>query len=643
MTLPGEQLKCDARWHWRDFAAAADLFLGTAAVILWQNAHLVVLWDLSYVLDTAARIAAGQTPYRDFPLAHAPLTFLIQAAVIRLAGRVFFHHVVYCALVGGLGTVLAWRILWHRLAGRMRGAWVVSLLLAVPLTVLGVYCILPHPFYDCDCVVSILFAVLLLQRLEREPENGTKRHRAAQLVCPFAAGAAAVGPLFFKQNIGLAFLAAVVAAVLLLLVGRLFQNRPSAEPGAGSPALLAVLAGAAMSLSVAGLLLHFTAGLGNYIHWTIGFAAQRRLPGLGLMIDVYREPALMWMLPCAAAGLILWRSRLVKAWWAGLVALGLLAAPFLWTLGSLLVYEDADERGDSLLALWPLLLILAAVLTLFNLRRGLTLRALLPAILLVTVNGTLMSQQLWGSTYAIWPPLVLLIAEMIVLLNLDDSSGVAREATRKAAERDVRRAETDEMHSSGAKALVNGEAFTARLKSCPATSRIHSAARYGQVVAWVVAVTLLVCGGFYTASEERLSYASIPDGPVIHATLPQLAGMATPGPYLPNFEELLGFSAANIPASDGLILIPGEDPFYFASGRVPRFPVLLFDPATDPYSPAELVQEARGRGIRWLIVKRELQIKEDPTPEREEVMKSLLRDFTLDRRLQGYDVYRRPY
>ena len=55
------------RWGLRDFIAAAGLFLATAGVILWQNAHVAVLFDLSYILNTATRIALGQMPYRDFP------------------------------------------------------------------------------------------------------------------------------------------------------------------------------------------------------------------------------------------------------------------------------------------------------------------------------------------------------------------------------------------------------------------------------------------------------------------------------------------------------------------------------------------------------------------------------------------------
>ena len=160
-------------------------------------------------------------------------------------------------------------------------------------------------------------------------------------------------------------------------------------------------------------------------------------------------------------------------------------------------------------------------------------------------------------------------------------------------------------------------------------------------MAAVVSVTLLVCGGFYTASEERLSYAQL-EGLIKHSTVPALKGMAVSGPYLPEFEELLRFADKEIPLSDGLIILPGEDPFYFASGRVPQFPVLLFDNATDPYSPEQLVAEAEFRKIRWLIVKRNLQIKEDVTPQRAATLEALRLVFMPYRRLGSYDVYRRP-
>jgi len=419
------------------------------------------------------------------------------------------------------------------------------------------------------------------------------------LLRPFVAGVALPLPLFFKQNIGLPLLLAALALVLLLMLAKRLRRGPALQDGSGGAALGSIFAGAAATLIAAGCLLHFTVGVGNYLHWTIQFASQRRLPGFQQMLGVYAEPSLLWWLPAAAAALVLLRGRFARALWARSVALVLLGAPLLWTLAGLFLSSDSDDRASSLLALWPLLLVLSGALTLWNLRRGLSLRALLPVLLLVTINGTLLSQQLWGSTYAIWPLLVLLIAEMIAFLASIEPASAAQETTDR--------------------------------RQFVATA-----------LAAIISATLVLCGGLYMASEERLSYAQLPEGPAVRSAVPALRGMTVSGPFLPDFEELLRFAANEIPVSDGLILIPGEDPFYFATGRVPQFPVLLFDNATDPYSPAQLVEEARRRNIRWLIVKRDLQLKEDPTPQRESALKALQQVFLPYRKLGSYDVYRRP-
>jgi len=69
--------------------------------------------------------------------------------------------------------------------------------------------------------------------------------------------------------------------------------------------------------------------------------------------------------------------------------------------------------------------------------------------------------------------------------------------------------------------------------------------------------------------------------------------------------------------------------------------VLLFDRSTDPYSPEEIAALARSRDIRWLVVKRDLQLNEDPTPQRAATLKLLLEEFAPAAHLRGYDVYRR--
>ena len=99
--------------------------------------------------------------------------------------------------------------------------------------------------------------------------------------------------------------------------------------------------------------------------------------------------------------------------------------------------------------------------------------------------------------------------------------------------------------------------------------------------------------------------------------------------------------SARFRARDALLLLPGEDPFYYATGRIPQFPVTLFDPTTDPYSAPELLAEARRRDVKWVIVKRVQQIDEDPMPERALSMELVVGEYALYRRLEGYDIYRR--
>ncbi|HVN93980.1 MAG TPA: hypothetical protein VMT38_09800 [Terracidiphilus sp.] len=578
-----------------EFIAGVVLFAATACVVLWQNAHVAVFWDTSYVLDSAIRFAHGQMPYRDFPFVHPPLTFLVQAAIIRLTGRVFFHHVVYAAVAGGLATVLTWRIALGMLCGRAatahtrarRGAWtaesMLALLVAAPLTVLGIYSIVPIPEYDGDCAFCILVALWLMQRAE------AKRSVVRGLV----AGVALYLPLFTKQNMGLPFLAASVVAVLVALISAAMRRDEDSAAQGDLRALAAILAGVCATLVAALLALHWTAGIRNYFYWTITFAGERRLPALDAMTAVFRDPALMWTLPCVAAALgLLFAARRFR--WAQIAAFVLLAAPFVSTIASLVIYDDADSRGDSLLALWPLVLVVSGVAAIVNqvgMRRRPSLRAMFPLIVLAAVAGTFMSQQLWGSTYAIWPLPALLVADLLAVL-------------------------------------------------APLAARAESRWLVPALAA-VICVTLMVCGGFYTASEERLSYVDLPAAPIAHSAFPALEGMSTPGLYLDEFDELLRYAAANIPQNDGLILIPGEDPFYFATGRVPKFPVLLFDPTTDPYSPAETAALARTQNIRWLIVKRDLQIRADPTPNRDATMQTLMGEFTVTAHLRGYDVYHR--
>jgi len=581
-----------------EWLAAAALFVGTALVVVWQNAHVAVLWDLSYVLDNSHRIALGQIPYRDFPFVHPPLTFLIQAALIKLSGRVFWHHVAYCALVGGAGTFLTWRIMRRILTGTTRQKSI-ALLLSLPLVPLGIYSVFPHPFYDPDCTFAILIGLTLLLHLDRRPRS---------ILIPIVTGAATVIPLFVKQNTGLAFLAAASVSIIALIVWQSMRREPVRH-------YLIMLSSTVTALAIAIVLIHRVAGLGNYWQWTIRFAAERRTPARGEMLGIYADKMILVWLGFIVAGIVVFwlnrnRNRLLLILTATLVS-----SPFIWPAIYLLRDSDSSERADRLINIWPVLLIVCFISALVTIRRRKGISQLLPFVVIAAIHGCFMSQQLWGSTYAIWPLLMILIA-----MTLADLSAVST---------------TSGHLDAGLVPQSNG--------------RTRPPAKQSIDFKWLplaftiaIALSLTIAGTFYVRSHERLSYANLDDGELKRAILPQLRGLSTRGDWIPNFEELVRYSDANIPPDAGILLLPGEDAFYYATGRRPQFPVLLFDHTVNPYSPEQIREICRERNITWLIVKQDLQNEEDAVDdEKDRITTALEDDFEQVESLKNYDIYRR--
>ncbi|HEY0349851.1 MAG TPA: hypothetical protein VGC60_17020 [Pyrinomonadaceae bacterium] len=578
-----------------EWLIAAALFASTTLVVVWQNAHVAVLWDLSYVLDNSYRIALGQIPYRDFPFAHPPLTFLVQAAIIKLSGRVFWHHVAYCALVGGTGTFLTWRIL-RRILADAKHQRSIALLLSLPLVPLGIYSVFPHPFYDPDCTLAILVGLILLVNLGRRPRS---------ILIPIMTGAAVVIPLFVKQNTGLAFLSATSFSIIALIVWQGMRREPIRH-------YLITLFSSLTTLAIAIVLIHRAAGLGNYWQWTIRFAAERRTPARGEMLGIYADKMILGWLAFIVAGIVLFwlnrnRNKLLLILTATLVSV-----PFIWPAIYLLRDSDSSERADRLINIWPVLLIVCFISALVTIRRRKGISQLLPFVVISAIHGCFMSQQLWGSTYAIWPLLMILIA-----MTLADLSATS-----------IR--------------LDAGLVLRPDGRTSPPSKQSIDSRWLPLALTTVIAFSLTIAGAFYVRSHERLSYANLDEGELQRATLPQLKGLSTRGDWIPNFEALVRYSDTNIPPDAGILLLPGEDAFYYATGRKPQFPVLLFDHTVNPYSPEQIREICRERNITWLIVKQDLQNEEDAVDEeKDRITAALEDDFEQIESLKNYDIYRR--
>jgi len=335
---------CDHEFTRGDLGVAAVLGIATSIVVVVQNARLTVLWDLSYILENATRIAGGDVPYRDFPFPYAPLTFAVQALIIEIFGRALWHHVAYAAIAGGAATALTYAIV-RRVATRL-----VATILTLPLIALGIYCVFPHPFYDPDCCLVILGIVAWLSSYQVAHQVAGLPGGQVAVVdmatrqpghpATFFIGVAAVLPLFIKQNIGLAFL---IALIMLALIAREWR----------------LLAGVATGLVVATALVAAIFGIGNYIRWTIRFAAARRLPPIGQLLGMYVDPTLTWWIALIVAGALVMR-------WHRAIGTAIEALPFVWSIARIFLTSDSLEREINLLRVWPLLLVAGTIAALLD-------------------------------------------------------------------------------------------------------------------------------------------------------------------------------------------------------------------------------------------------------------------------------------
>lgn len=535
-----------------------------------QNARTVVLWDFSYIVEHAYRISLGDVPYRDFPIPHAPLTFLTQAILIRLFGAHFWVAVVYSAIINGTTTVLTFWILCSFLPRRL------CFVLAIPLIVLGVYSQLCTPFYDPDACFWMMVALFYLV----QAPNGTGLASRTRLL---VAGGLLVIPIAVKQNLGIVFF-------VLTHIGLVLSTQRKGGRGQLAPRQYGCIAlGSLAALLVFAVIIQRWAGLGNYVYWTQVYATTRRLPDLLGQVVLYADPILWVWLTSFAIGVacvVSPQSGIRRS-----IGAVLLSVPFVWSVwGTLRLGREPFETSDTLLLLWPMLMIVGALSNLRTIiaRTSRTVvSGFLGILLLGVAHAAFLSQGVWGSTYGLWPLFILVLGVLIADLSA------------------------------------------------------HLSVRAVGILCLVLSLSLTIDGAAYAWRNERLWFAKVASGE--HVVMPRgsLKGLSARGPYLINFLELLDFAEHQMSPEDGIILLPGEDPFYFATHRRPRFPVLLFDATVNPYSSDALADLIRQRNISWVVVKTDLQIINDPFPTLNHLLALLAPDFALHSRLKGYDVYRR--
>jgi len=573
---------------WRQallWLAVCVLAVGAGAVHQWQTGRIGVLGDYAYIVDTAWRIAQGEVMYRDFGLPHSPLTFHVQATLIRVFGFSYGVTAWYCTVVNVVYVVLTYGLVRVLVPG-----WS-GVALCVPLVWLAPHCIYPHPFYDPDTCLLILLNLNLLQWV------ATRRVGA---VVAFLGGVTAVLPALGKQNVGYPYVLLVVGVVVWWgwLRGRWVgagagsRGEGKGESKAEGTAELDVVGlrwfGAGVVAGVVGAVvwLGLTCGLGNYWRWVFA-SASRRLVGLVLIPEIYGNYESWALGGLMVLGWWLWQRKGegARPSWVATASATLLLGPFVvmstitWLCGGLFVVG----YNHPLLSLWVPVMILTLVVGLWQLPAVLSasqpVRVMLPWIAVILTFFSFLSQGHTKSSYGVWALFVLMVASVV------------------------------------------------RVRNDP----------WQLLICWIFAITLTLTAIPYVYRNIRLRYIDRRGKTLQTVTSGSFRGFTVHVPHLSNFFELLDFVTKYIPESEPVVCVPQEDPFYVMTGRRNPLPMVIFDRTAMPFSPEEIVEEAERRRVKWVIVKRVLQIRHLAW-EVEGIPEAFSEKYTTVARLSGYDI-----
>jgi hypothetical protein len=549
----------------RPWWPAGLLFAGAAAVAVVQASRARVLWDFTYIVEHAYRIARGDVPYRDFVIPHAPGTFLIQAGLIALGGPVWWGTVVSALMAGGTVVLAAYVIRAQLESAGVEPPGSVSLVLAAPLVLLNGYAVFPQPFYDSDCTFFLLLALAAVL---------WSRSRPARPSRALLAGALLTVPPLFKQNIGVPGVAAILAivGVAAFLARRIDDRRHGRQVLVGTvAATVAVLLG-----------LQLWIGLPAFFDATVRFAMARRWPsGAGLVGPFARLDT--WLsLASVLAGALLTRGR-SKSSGRRIIGLSLIVIPLVAAAPAVFRWG----LGARTATIWGASMILMAAFSIASMIRGRwELERAIPLIATITAVGAFSSQGVADSAYGVWPWLAVGLAGPIGWL----------------------------------------------LRTGPGTPSRSA----------IVAISaILACfGGWHILRLERLGFADT-QGAVARATLPRLRGLSAPGTYIPDFERLVEWSR-QLPPDARIAALPGEDPFFLATGRRPVLPIVMLDDTATPYSASEIEGMLVAQDVTWVVVKDPLQLHHRPWRELDElVSRRLPAAYEVDTVLSRYRILRR--
>jgi hypothetical protein len=558
----------------------------SAVIVYAQSWRWVPLGDYSYMVEYAYKIHSGSIPFRDFMTPYPPGTFFIMSWLMKIFGTSNLLFKIYVALLQALIVVISYMVL-KRISDNRQ----LNRILLLPLAFVG-QAMFPFPVYDIHAHIFVLVAILLFVVLMKEDKKS--------LAKLFLLGVLLAAPVFFKQNVGVGLLIAFYGSLFAMAL--LDKSRMTIKN------ISIILAGTMLVFAIALFLLYKNDILAKAFHNLFSFPALHRNPLQSfyqIILNFFSAKFLVlyasFFLTIAVVNKKNKRKSLAVSGDSLNLALlvSFVGVPFFLLLGLVIkklkassvmnVFAIVSKVYRYYGGLWYLTFLIVCILLLYKIRskgiKVLNHLDMLSVIIIFVAIFQLLAKSLL-SVYAIWPLLLILIIyirnELLAILKYDI---------------------------------------------------------FPQIKVFIYIVSFVSTFWLFTSNsawyQDHLSFNFKPTSSITKG----LNGLACEGNIIPIMDNMFMFVEKEIPFAEAVATIPGEDPFYFATGRKSVMSYLHLIDHTYDYDTDRVWNEMKSKQIIWIIIKLETQVK--GYTDTSNLLTRIKNDYKLYAQIRGYDIYRR--
>jgi hypothetical protein len=244
--------------------------------------------------------------------------------------------------------------------------------------------------------------------------------------------------------------------------------------------------------------------------------------------------------------------------WIMLINLGFVATLAIICIKGIIQFPLIQDRYNTiLLAAWVSVYIVYLLLLPFIVFKSpdeqTFLIRIFPLAFIVAAHGTYLTHHIVGSSYGLWPILIITIAVIISVLQKE----------------------------------------LPHIYISPITGIFVAVTLYALVINYQF---LIIYQYIYSP------------GNTYQLTNPRLYGAGTPGIWMRELDNLLVYTAKYIPPNDLVVTVPGEDPFYAATGRRNPLPDISFHKEVYPVYAADFPKYFAQNKVQWVIAKTKTQL-----------------------------------